>query len=127
MSFMNIQKNWHKILLSLYVLMSPFSTLYATVCLPDGGKICNPLDSKNITDVPTFIRALLLGLLQIGIPIVALAIIYCGFLFVAARGNDEKLTKAKDALLYTIIGAAILLGSWAIAELISSTVTGLTP
>ena len=56
---------------------------------------------------------------------VALAIIYSGFLFVAARGNSEKLTKAKDTLLYTIIGAAILLGAWAIATMISSTVLAL--
>jgi len=56
---------------------------------------------------------------------VALAVIYSGFLFVFARGNSEKLGKAKDALLYTLIGAAILLGSWAIAEMIQATVTGL--
>jgi hypothetical protein len=55
-----------------------------------------------------------------------LAIIYSGFLFVFARGNSEKLGKAKDALLYTLIGAAILLGSWAIAEMIQATVTGLS-
>jgi len=62
------------------------------------------------------------GVVKIGIPIVALAIIYCGFLFVQARGKPEAIKKAKDALIYTIIGAAILLGSWAIAQLISETV-----
>jgi len=65
------------------------------------------------------------GALKIGIPIVALAIVYCGFLFVFARGNSEKLTKARDALLYTVIGAAILLGAWAIAKMISATVLAL--
>ncbi|MFA6076500.1 MAG: pilin [Candidatus Paceibacterota bacterium] len=89
------------------------------------GKICNPLGTKGVASIPAFIQKLLEGVLQIGIPIVALAIIYCGFLFVAARGNSEKLGKAKDALLYTLIGAAILLGSWAIAQMISATVTGL--
>ena len=83
------------------------------------GKICNPIKEKTIQG---FIRTVLEGVLKIGIPIVALAVIYSGFLFVAARGNSEKLTKAKDALLYTLIGAAILLGSWAIAKLISDTV-----
>lgn len=91
---------------------------------PCEGKICNPLSSK-VNSVPAFIKILLVDLLKIGIPIIALAIIYCGFLFVAARGNTEKLTKAKDALLYTLIGAAILLGSWAIAQLISETVINL--
>ena len=61
-------------------------------------------------------------MLRVGIPLVALAIIYCGFLFVQAQGNSEKIEQAKDALLYTIIGAAILLGSWAIAGIISNTI-----
>ena len=46
-------------------------------------------------------------------------------MFVFARGNSEKITKAKDALIYTVIGAAILLGAWAIALLISETVLAL--
>lgn len=86
------------------------------------GKICNPISQNTITG---FIKTLLEGVLKIGIPVVALAIIYCGFLFVSARGNSEKLGKAKNALLYTLIGAAILLGSWAIAMLISDTVLAL--
>ena len=58
-------------------------------------------------------------------PIIVLAIIYSGFLFVAAQGNSEKLGEAKKALLYTLVGAAILLGSLAIAELIKNTVLSL--
>ena len=60
--------------------------------------------------------------LFIGVPIVALAIIYSGFLFVTASGNSEKLKKAKSALLYTLIGAALLLGSLVIANSIKGTV-----
>jgi len=81
--------------------------------------LTNPIPYNTIN---AFIKVLLEGVLKIGIPLVALAIIYCGFLFVAARGKPEAITKARDALLYTLIGAAILLGSWAIAELISNTV-----
>src|SRR3989344_5792675 len=82
-------------------------------------KIVNPINTSTIQE---FIRVLLEGILKIGIPLVALAVIYCGFLFVKAQGKSEDLTKAKDALWYTLIGAAILLGSWAIAKLISETV-----
>ncbi|OGI65378.1 hypothetical protein A3A95_00800 [Candidatus Nomurabacteria bacterium RIFCSPLOWO2_01_FULL_39_18] len=86
---------------------------------PSLGKIVNPINTSTIQE---FIRVLLEGILKIGIPLVALAVIYCGFLFVKAQGKSEDLTKAKDALWYTLIGAAILLGSWAIAKLISETV-----
>jgi len=118
-----IKKNRGKFILVAYALAAPLSTLYAAVASCDPGTICNPIPS--ITSVPGLIQTILTGLLQIGIPVVALAVVYCGFLFVFARGNPEKLTKAKDALLYTLIGAAVLLGSWAIAQMISSTVTGL--
>ena len=89
----------------------------------DPGTICNPIPA--VGTLPDLIRILLEGVLKIGIPIIALAVIYAGFLFVAARGNPEKLETAKQTLLYTLIGAAILLGSWAIAQLISETVDAL--
>lgn len=85
-------------------------------------KIINPINTK---DLNGFVKNLLEGVIRIGIPLIALAIIYCGFLFVSARGNSEKITAAKDALMYTLIGAALLLGSWAIAQLISETVLAL--
>lgn len=89
-------------------------------CAP--GKICNPINADTIHEV---IQKFLEGALKIGMPIIALAIIYCGFLFVAARGNSEKISQAKDALLYTVIGAGILLGAWALATLIAETVKSL--
>ncbi|MFH1201182.1 MAG: hypothetical protein V1484_02585 [bacterium] len=119
---MFIKKSWYKIVLLGCALSVPLLLIYASEsCLP--GTICNPVPS--MTSIPKLIQTILEGVLRIGIPIVALAIIYCGFLFVAARGNSEKLTKARDALLYTVIGAAILLGSWAIAKMISTTVLSL--
>jgi hypothetical protein len=122
-----IKTNWYKLFLLTYVLSTPISVIYASGQDPTSsgsqGRIVNPIPS--ITSIPGLIQTILTGVLKIGIPIVALAIIYCGFLFVAARGNEKKLTEAKDALLYTIIGAAILLGSWAIAQMISSTVLSL--
>lgn len=122
-----LRKNLEKIALISYALLLPvisFAQENDTPSDPNAqGKIVNPI--PDITSVPGLIHTILEGLLKIGIPIVALAVVYCGFLFVFARGNSEKLTKAKDALLWTLVGAAVLLGSWAIAEMISATVTGL--
>lgn len=95
--------------------------------IPDGGgtniktTINNPLGDK-ITDIPSFIEAIINIVLVVGIPIVVLAIIYTGFLFVQAQGNSEKLTKAKNALMYTLIGGALLLGAFVIANAIGKTV-----
>lgn len=115
-----IKKNWHKLILLFFI---PFSMLYAAVEPPIVGvTLKNPIEADSIQE---FIQTILTGALRVGIPVIALAIVYSGFLFVFARGNSEKLGKAKSALLYTLIGAAILLGSWAIAEMISTTVAGL--
>lgn len=122
-----LKKNFGKLFfIGLFIILPFISFAQGNVpppkCQPGTGMICPPI---NETTINGFIKILLEGALKIGIPIVALAVIYSGFLFVAARGNSEKLTKAKDALLYTLIGAAILLGSWAIAKLISDTVLAL--
>ena len=49
-------------------------------------------------------------------------IIYTGFLFVTARGDVAKITTAKQAFLYVIIGAAIMLGAFVIKTAITGTV-----
>jgi hypothetical protein len=120
-----LRKNLMLLILIVFVSLMPVVSVYAIVdppCNPSGGKICNPIATDTITD---FIENLLTNVIRIGIPIIALAVIYSGFLFVFARGNPEKITEAKSALLYTLIGAVLLLGSWAIAQLISETVSAL--
>lgn len=121
-----LEKNFWKLFSSLYLFLIPvisFATGVEGKPSDLQGKIINPLGATST--IPALIQKVLEGALKIGIPIIALAIIYSGFLFVMARGNSEKIGKAKDTLLYTIIGASILLGSWAIAKMITSTVSGL--
>lgn len=121
-----IKKNLNKLVLLSYLFIFPvvsFAQIEIRPC-ETSGKICDPLGGR-FGSIPALIEGILDGVIRIGIPIIALAIVYCGFLFVFARGNSEKLSKAKDALLYTLIGAAILLGSLAIAKLISVTVLAL--
>ena len=125
-TYMNlIKKNYYKLFLVTSAIILPIISFAQTdpPCDPAGGKICNPLNSTST--LQDLIKNVLEKALYIGVPIIALAIIYSGFLFVSAVGNPEKIGKAKDTLLYTLIGAAILLGSWAIAQLITSTVTAL--
>ncbi len=83
--------------------------------------IVNPL-GNGLNDIPSFITTIINIVLLVGIPIVTLAIIYSGFLFVQASGNSEKLGTAKKALLYSVVGAALLLGAFVLAEAIKGTV-----
>ena len=81
----------------------------------------NPLES-DIDTLPEFLNRLVEIFLMIGTPIIALAIIYSGFLFVIARGNPEAIEKAKATLGYTLLGAAILLGAFVISTAIQDTI-----
>lgn len=83
----------------------------------------NPLSGTE--DIGSFIKKILDIVLTIGIPIVTFFIIYAGFLFVTARGNTEKLSTAKSTLGYTLLGAAILLGSWVLAQALGETIKSL--
>ncbi len=120
-----LKKNIYKLILLTFLVVIPvisFAAVKGDAPLPEISKIDNPIKANTINGL---IKTLLEGFLEVGIPLIALAIIYCGFLFVSARGNSEKITAAKDALLYTLIGAGILLGAWSIAQVISDTVLAL--
>jgi len=84
----------------------------------------NPLGG-NIDSLPALVKELLNIVLIIGTPLVALAIIFAGFMLVAAQGNPEKLQKARSALLWAIVGGAVLLGSYILAQAIGGSVNEL--
>jgi len=49
-------------------------------------------------------------------------LIYAGFMFVIARGDPAKLKKAKDALLWGLLGAALILSAEVIAYGLGDTI-----
>ena len=63
--------------------------------------------------------------IRIGTIILVLMFVWVGFLFVAARGNEEKLRTARMAFFWTVIGGLIILGAKGIAEVIQSTASTL--
>jgi hypothetical protein len=83
----------------------------------------NPLPADMTLE--KFIGKILEAVVQVGLPVVAVAIVYVGFLFVKARGNEQELITAKKAFLWTVIGASIVLGAFVIQQAIKATVAGL--
>ena len=78
--------------------------------------------TPTIHSLPEFIQSVLHILLQIGVPVATFFILYSGFLFLTAQGNDTKLTSAKNAFLWAVIGTAVLFGSWLLANAIVGTI-----
>ena len=87
------------------------------------GAITNPLGP--IDTISDLITKILEIVVQIGLPVIALAIVYTGFLFIKARGNDAELTKAKETLWWIVIGAAVILGAFVIQATIKGTIDSL--
>ncbi|MHB1163176.1 MAG: hypothetical protein ACYCZZ_01445 [Minisyncoccota bacterium] len=94
-------------------------------------ELINPLkgvdcSSGNGNCLMAFLNSILQFVIQIGVVVVILMLVYVGFLFVTARGEPGKITTARTALLWTVIGALILLGAQAIASGIQATVQALS-
>ena len=61
---------------------------------------------------------LLIEIVQwVAIPMLALSIIYAGYILVAAGGNEDEVTKGKRWIIRTLVGAAIVLGARVIADI----------
>lgn len=89
-----------------------------------GGGLENPL--KDIDSLEDLLNAILEAVVRLGSIILVIMIVYVGFKFVVAQGNEEKLQDARNALVWTVIGGLILLGATAISAVIQETAGSLT-
>jgi len=86
--------------------------------------LINPL--KGDGTLEGFLMGILNLFIRLGTIVVILMLVYVGFLFVVAQGEPGKISEAREALLWTVIGALVLLGSKAIALGIEATVQALS-
>jgi mannose/fructose/N-acetylgalactosamine-specific phosphotransferase system component IID len=99
----------------VFLLPILFSHAYG----PASETIQNPLGSN---DVWALLGKIMDLVIKVGSVVVVFFVIYSGYKFVAARGNETKIDDAKNTFYATIIGAAILLGADVIANLVVNTV-----
>ena len=75
------------------------------------------------TDLPTIIGRLIgAALVLLGVVFVIL-IIYAGFLWMTAQGNDEKVKQAKKVLSGAVIGLVLIFASYAITGFVIDALT----
>ena len=70
-----------------------------------------------------FISTAMKALVKISLPIITIFIVYSGFLFVTAQGNQGKLETAKRNFFFSVLGALLILAAWILATIIAGTVT----
>jgi len=86
--------------------------------------LINPLQGGGTLE--SFLDGILAFVIRIGTIVVILMLIFVGYKFVAAQGKEEKIREARSALLWTVVGALILLGAVAIKDGIIATVQALS-
>ncbi len=107
-----------------FLLVLPF------MALADTPQTSNPpinINIPNPTNVGSDLMSVLVALLnKVVMPIAAIAvvlfIIWAGFSFLMAQGKPEEIRKAKNQLLWALIGAGILLGAAGISAVVETTV-----
>jgi len=110
----------HSLITGLLCYLAP------NVVAANHGSYHNPLRATlSVDNVPDFLLALVDLVFLVGTPIIVIFIIYAGFLFVTGGDNETKVAKAKFVLMWTLIGAMVLLGAKAIALAIEGTILSL--
>lgn len=115
-----------KILLSLFFALIIFSglNLAQAAGLDDafgnnlknaaetGAGYASASDKNNLTAI---ISQVILGLLSLLGIVFLILMVYAGFLWMTARGEEDKITDAKNTIRRAIVGLVIVAGSYAIA------------
>lgn len=105
-----------------YISISAFLTICSfTLVFGQQDKITNPLGG-DVNSLSALLGAVTDVLIQLGAIVAALAIMYGGFLYVTAQGNEEKLQKAQATVTWALVGTAVLLGSRVIYKVIAGTI-----
>jgi hypothetical protein len=95
-----------------------------------GTTLINPLNTGNCNSATgdclmKFLQKILELVVRVGAILVILMLVFVGFKFVVARGDPGAIKEARGALLWTVVGALILLGAQVIATGIEATVKAL--
>jgi len=104
-----------RVLITLLVVSLPVIASAAT--------FQNPLAFKVVHDM---VRALVYGVIYVGTPAVVVYLMYSGFLFTAAQGNPDGLSRAKRTFIRALIITLLLFGLWSIVSLVSGTLADLS-
>ena len=86
-------------------------------------QITNPIPPEaNVNSITDLIRIILDAVTLVAIPIIVLAFVYSGFLFIKAQGSGNELKEARGYFMNVVIGAAIILSANVIFKVVEATI-----
>jgi type IV secretory pathway VirB2 component (pilin) len=111
-----MQKKFRHALVSLVTsvtLVTPLSLLAA--------ELTNPLGT---TDIRVIVARVIQAILGVTGSVALLVFIYGGFMYLISAGDPDKVKKGKNALLYGVIGLAIIVGAYMLVKTVVSALEG---
>lgn len=92
-----------------------FSSAYAQQSI----NFPNPIEANDLKEL---VEKFLKVVVEFGAIIAVFFLIYAGFLFVKAQGNESELQKAKTTFFWVIVGGMVILGAHVLSRVIDNTV-----
>lgn len=99
----------------LYTLIIPVMLVIGHLAVAAVFPIQNPIQAQTFEQL---ILSITKGIMAIAIPFAALAIVIAGFKFIVGgmKGNPGEVQKARTMFFWIIIGTAIVVGAYVIAQ-----------
>lgn len=110
--------NFMKFIKKISYLLALSSYLFALPALAQG--LPNPLGTTDVRDIIANVIRAALGLVG---SIALLMFIYGGFLWLTSGGNDEKVKKGKDTLVWATLGIVLIFAAYAILNFVIGALT----
>jgi len=73
-----------------------------------------PTEAWSLQDIVDLVGTLRDFVLVVGIILVVIFLVWSGITFLGAQGNPEKIQQAKTRFIWTLVGAAVILATFAI-------------
>ena len=115
------KRSKNTLLLTTLVLVFLFTVNFAFAATLE-----NPLGEGN-NDPRRIIGNVISALLGIVGSITLAVFIYGGFLWVTSAGNDEKIAKGKNIIIWASFGLAVIFASYAMVSFVVGALTGTPP
>ncbi len=122
-----------KIILILFIFTSIFLSYSSLVLATSGSGINNSVSLDNplgTGDAAKSPQALIGKVIQSALGVVGsialLMFIFGGFVWMTAAGNEQKVAKGKDILIWATLGLVVIFASYALVKFVITGLTGAT-
>lgn len=109
------------LLLSFIFMFSLASVALAAPATPGSGTVTTS-GIDNMSDVVLLIQAIAKWFQVIVLAIAVIMIIYAGFTWMTAGGDDEKLKTARQTLIYALVGIGVVVIAYGLVALMTNLV-----